>query len=232
MPERWGRAVERSTVAGYPCLVHAVRPRAMAELLVDARRWAGRDYLVEGTRRLRFEEHELAVTRVAHRLHGSGVRRGQRVLLLAFNRSDWVIAFWALQWLGATAVLGNAWWSAAEVAATVQSIDPALVVTDRPADMPKSAAVLGFDVLEDALAGGPCLGEPAASAEDDPALILFSSGTTGAAKGVILSHRSVIANLHNLLALTGRLPNELDPATPGTVSLLTVPLFQDRKSVV
>ena len=54
---------------------------------------------------------------------------------------------------------------------------------------------------------------------------MFSSGTTGTAKGVVMSHRSVIANLQNLLVLTGRLPTELPPGHPGTVSLLSVPLF-------
>jgi long-chain acyl-CoA synthetase len=61
--------------------------------------------------------------------------------------------------------------------------------------------------------------------EDAPALIMFSSGTTGAPKGVLMSHRAVVANIQNLLLLTGRLPDELPDAHPGTVSMLSVPLF-------
>ncbi len=61
--------------------------------------------------------------------------------------------------------------------------------------------------------------------EDDLAIIMYTSGTTGQAKGVLMSQRGVVANIHNLLALTGRLPDELPADAPGTVSLLTVPLF-------
>ena len=48
--------------------------------------------------------------------------------------------------------------------------------------------------------------------EDYPALIVFTAGTTGAAKGVTLAHRSVIANIHNLLVSARRLPHQIDPA--------------------
>jgi long-chain acyl-CoA synthetase len=60
-------------------------------------------------------------------------------------------------------------------------------------------------------------------AEDEPAVLVFTSGTAGAPKAATLSHRSVIANLQALLHHGGRLPGgELKPPT---VTLISVPLF-------
>ena len=49
---RWGNEVVVGTVHGHPCRMYAQRPRAMAELLLDAQRWADRPFLVQGGRRL------------------------------------------------------------------------------------------------------------------------------------------------------------------------------------
>lgn len=215
MPD-WGREVERSTVGGHPCLVYTRRPRSLAELLLERRRWPDRELLVQGGRRITGTELERLVARTASGLKGRGVGPGDRVLLLGFNSVEWVVAFWALQCLGAVAALGNAWWSDAEVAAAVAQVEPVLAITDRPVDGAVPFAELGGP-------DAPLDLHPVA--EDDIALIMFSSGTTGAAKGVLMSHRSVVANIHNLLVLTGRLPDELPESHPGTVSMLSVPLF-------
>ncbi|MDN5856631.1 MAG: long-chain fatty acid--CoA ligase, partial [Actinomycetia bacterium] len=214
----WSRAVERATVQGHPCLVYAQRPRSVAELLVAGRRWHSRELIVQGGRRITGAEHLAAVGAVAALLRARGVRRGDHVLLLGFNSVEWMVVFWALQALGAVAALGNAWWSDAEVADAVAQVRPVLAVTDRAA----AAPTIGFDAL-----AGPAPAELVLEPcdEDDPALIVFSSGTTGAAKGVLMSHRCVVANIQNLLVLTGRLPDELPDDHPGTVALLSVPLF-------
>ena len=211
---RWGREVVAGTAAGHPCLMYDRRPGALGELLPGTGRWAEREFLVQGERRLSYGAFTGAVTRVAAHLHGLGVRPGQRIMLFGFNQIEWVAAFWATQTLGAVAVLGNAWWNEAGALGPV-----------RP------GRVLSLDTLRPLVDAGepPALqapaSQPARVTEDDPALIMFSSGTTGTAKGVVMSHRSVIANLQNLLVLTGRLPTELPPGHPGTVSLLSVPLF-------
>jgi long-chain acyl-CoA synthetase len=236
MPDepRWGREVAPGTAGGHPCLVYARRPGSLVQLLSGAGRWAEREFLVQGERRLSYGAFTGAVARVAAHLRGLGVRPGERIMLLGFNQIEWVVAFWAAQALGAVTVLGNAWWSEAETASALDQAAPVLVLASQPAaaEQPASAArVLGLDALRPLVdASGPAAPGLAAPGplpvtEDDPALIMFSSGTTGTARGVVMSHRSVIANLQNLLVLTGRLPAELPPGHPGTVSLLTVPLF-------
>lgn len=225
---RWGTLIEQGTVNGHPCRVYAQRPRALAELLLDAQRWADRPLIVQGTRRLTGAEHAAAVARVAQALRAQGARAGQRIVLLGYNQVEWLVAFWALQCIGATAVLGNAWWSDEEAAAAIAQVAPSMVLTDRPLTraLPADPVRLQFTDIRAAIeqaASTPLLVAPVN--EDAHAVVIFSSGTTGQAKGVAMSHRSVIANIQNLLLLTSRLPSELPASHPGTVSLLTMPLF-------
>lgn len=225
----WGRDVDTEVVQGHPCRVYRQRALCVAALLRDARRWQGREFVVEGGRRLTYAAFESAVARVAAQLQRRGVATGDRVVLLAYNSIEWLAAFWAVQSLGAVAVLCNAWWSAQECSLALEDVRPLLVLADQ---LPKR----GLSTREDAIDMGLVrswvddaspLSLPALPVLDEDALaiIMFTSGTTGRAKGALMSQRGVVANLQNLLVLTGRLPDELPPDNPGTVSLLTVPLF-------
>ena len=62
------------------------------------------------------------------------------------------------------------------------------------------------------------------SDEEDPAIIIFTSGTGGRPKAAVLPHRSLLANLQMLLNLTRRLPHQVDENS-GEVALHTGPLF-------
>lgn len=225
---RWGREIEVVRTQGYPCRTYRHRPATLAELLLDARRWRPREYAVQGDRRLTFAQFEAAVARVASHLRARGLGRGHRLMLLGFNRLEWLAAFWAAQCLGAVAVLGNAWWSDAEAGDAIVLADPALIATDRRGDAGalRGRACVGLDELQPLVDAGPDAAiELEDGLEDDIAVVMFSSGTTGAARGVRMRHRGIIANIQSILVLTGRLPNELPPDRPGTVSLLASPLF-------
>jgi long-chain acyl-CoA synthetase len=225
---RWGRETTRELVGGRKLRVYANRPRTVAEFLVDARRWSERTHAVQGDVRLTFEDHEKAVARVASWLQERGVGEGSRVAMLARNRLECSIAFWAAHCLGAVVVLCNPWWSETEVNQALDLANPELVLCDRETITRLPDAMIGA-LVEDLtvmLKGdqAPPLPQPRID-EDAPALVAFTSGTTGSAKGVILSQRSVVNNIQNMLVATNRLPNEIDPSHPQKVNLLTLPLF-------
>jgi len=225
----WGRTVEMGCVQGYPCRIYTQRPRSVGALLREARRWQGRTFIVEGAQRLTYAAFEVAVARVATQLQARGVHTGDRVVLLAYNSIAWLTAFWAVQSLGAVAVLCNAWWGTQETSAAIADIDAAWVLADltEKRGLQHRPFVIDMSVVRQWAgdSADPALPPLPDVAEDAVAIIMFTSGTTGRAKGVLMSQGGVVANLQNLLVLTGRLPHEIPPDAPGTVSLLTVPLF-------
>jgi long-chain acyl-CoA synthetase len=220
----WGTRISRRT-RGVPFLMYAPRRTHVAELLADAAPFAARTHLVQGERRIDFAETIRRVDAVAGLLHARGVRPGDRLLIQAPNSPEWVIAFWAGLRLGAIVAPGNSWWSEPEVVHAVRLVSPALVIGDatRLAKVPENTPRLDIATLSEP---GDFPPPPWPSAqEDDPALIVFTAGTTGAPKGVVLAHRSVIANLHNLLVISNRLPHQLDPSRSAPVNLQSGPLF-------
>ncbi|PPI97261.1 fatty acid--CoA ligase [Nocardia nova] len=222
--------------ARMPVLRH--RRRAVAELLADSVRFGDRDYLVTEDRRLSYREHAAAAAALAAALREEyGVGRGDRVAILAANTVEWVITFWAAQSLGAIAVGLNGWWVPREIEYGLALTEPAVVVVDAKrakllADIDTAAAVVTMDEDLPRLIAAHAGAEPTVPdvAEDDPAVILFTSGTSGKPKAALHSQR-------NLLAVTGYFEytdalaaaftgKTLEPGAPLDLRcLLTSPLF-------
>jgi long-chain acyl-CoA synthetase len=221
----WGAEVVLSAVHGHPSLVYAKRPSHITAVLEHARRWAHRPFLIQGDRVVTFEEHEALVRATAARLRAQGVGPGDRVALFAANSPEWVATFFAAIALRAIAVPCNGWWSAEEMAHACELVDPAAVVSDerRLERVPAGQRVIATS----ALAASPA--EPVDPGvdgnEDDPAVILFTAGTTRFPKGAVLSHRALVANVQSLLYVSRKLPHQVTDDNPPSTALVGLPLF-------
>jgi len=142
--------------------------------------------------------------RVMSALRAWCVRPGERVAVMASASSEVVALQWALAGLGAIQVPVNTSLRGPLLADLLAETQPRLIVVDAgqhpklaelPEDPSREVLILGPSATapgsvrtwEAALGFEP--GEPTAMTEHDPLVILFTSGTTGRSKGVVLSHR-------------------------------------------
>ncbi len=154
--------------------------RAMVEIARDGRR-----------REFTFGEVSDGSARLAGTLAGHGVARGDTVLTLIGNRPQWVLAMVACFRIGAVVLPCNEQLRAGDLRARLDAAAPRLVIADERNAAELSAAGADCEVL---LIPDPSLlaSEPAPAIElapEDPCLITFTSGTTGAAKGIVHGQR-------------------------------------------
>ncbi len=195
-------------VLGEPIKVFKNRNRSLREIVENSVNQADNEYIVCEGQRITFRAHLARVSAVAYQLrHTYGVNPGDRVAILADNHPQWIITFWATVSIGAICAGLNGWWNKDEILHALEDAEPRLLIGDRKRLARLAGAPLPFPVLciEDdfaALEAGwnaadgkaPALPD-CEIAEDDPALILYTSGTTGRAKGALISHRALITFL-------------------------------------
>jgi acyl-CoA synthetase (AMP-forming)/AMP-acid ligase II len=154
-----------------------------------------------GGRRISYGELRSQVQSLAAHLHGLGLRKGDRVAVLAPNSIDYVLAWQAAVWAGGVVTGINPSYTAEEVAYQVRDANVRFVfVTPELKDLvPEVEHLLVFpcEVPEAHLAPVPV------DAARDLAAVPFSSGTSGRPKGVMLSHRNLVSMLLQIEVVLG-----------------------------
>jgi len=196
--------------------------------------------LVAGDERLTFAELLAWANRLAPALAARGIGKGDRVAIAMRNCPSWVICYMAAAKAGAIVTLVNGWWQAHELDHALGLTAPRLIIADSPRAARIAAIGGDHDVvtlpieltLEGALA--PLL-DGAGSATlpeigpDDDATILFTSGSTGEAKGALSTHRAVTTGVYayatGLMTLLHLLTREGRPPVDPPRTLVSVPFF-------
>ncbi|TQR85874.1 long-chain-fatty-acid--CoA ligase [Mycobacterium hodleri] len=180
-------------------------------------------------------ELDRRVTALAGALSRRGVAFGDRVLILMLNRAEFVESVLAINLLGAIAVPVNFRMTPPEIAFLVGDCEARVVVTEpvlasvatAVRDLDSTLAdvvvaggstedgVLGYDDLLDEEGAAP---EPVDIPNDSPALIMYTSGTTGRPKGAVLTHVNLSGQAMTHLFTSGADLNN-------DVGFIGVPLF-------
>lgn len=186
-----------------PCLPHIFS--ALAE-------YAHHDLAVYADRRLTYRQASEQAGILAQYLKAH-LRVGEkaRVAIVMRNAPEWLVAFIAVTALGAIPALVNGRGAPDEIAHCLKAASCQLLITDiRTEEHLESTdsntlPCITFDLTQAFTLKGEtqsltCEGAPEAppvteSLPDDPAMILFTSGTTGRPKGVLLTHRGVLTAL-------------------------------------
>ncbi len=246
--------MDEAVIDGVPTRVWKNAPPTMRYLLEASRGHADRLFVIYEDERVSYEAHYRATAALATHLVALGIGKGDRVALAMRNLPEWSVAFFAGVAIGAIMVPLNAWWTGAELEYGLRDSGARVLIVDGErhgrleslyATLPDLGHVIvarattplgeGTQRLEEVIGtphDWPSLAEvplpPAAVAPDDAATIFYTSGTTGAPKGALGSHRNFMTNIMSSGYTAARAflrRGEVPPDPAPRVSLTVIPMF-------
>jgi long-chain acyl-CoA synthetase len=167
-------------------------------------------------RQFSFAQLDAMANGAARALRKRGLSRGNRVAIISANRAEYLAAYYGIMRAGFVAVPVNFKFPRDTVHFIMRDAGAKLAfchaarAPDCPSDIPHVTFGAEFDAFLDP---GPF--DPVTPATDEPAMFLYTSGSTGAPKGVVLSHQSHIWVVETRLA----------PGLHRAIYLIAAPLY-------
>lgn len=142
----------------------------------------------------------------------SGVKKGDRILLVGENHYKWLPVFLGITGYGAIAVPVDGMLADKRLIGIIENCKPRVIVTSKKfqdktvalaaqIDAQCNVVNFHFDLVRVCVEKEPGCAAPVVPEPEDPAAIIYTSGTTGRPKGTILSHRALVASAKTGLTL-------------------------------
>ena len=194
-------------------------------------------FIVEGKNELTFAETIQKAKNICTYLNKIGIKPGDKVGICMQNCTEWVVIYVALAAYGVTVVPFNSWWKKEELSYGIEHSEVKLVFSDTKRY--ESLKDLNIEIIVNEpidnkqtfneIVSGTSTEWPEANAtEEDISVLLYTSGSTGLPKGVMLTHLAIINALFSFYTL-GELRkivhNETLLDVENASVLINVPLF-------
>ncbi|MER8510438.1 class I adenylate-forming enzyme family protein [Mesorhizobium sp. M0199] len=197
-------------------MMHGAVPLLHDYLIHSASRLGGKVALVCGNQRVTYGDLDMRSNAIAHHLSQAGIARGDRVVIFADNTVEAVVAFWAVLKANAVVCIVNPLTKSDKLGYLLNDCRPTALITDNhlhsifrePARncpslrcMIVSGPIERDDLQElphavrweTAVAGARSTPPARRCIDIDLAAIIYTSGSTGEPKGVMLTHRNMVA---------------------------------------
>ena len=194
-------------------------------------------FIVEGKNQLTFAETIQQAKNICTYLNKVGIKPGDKVGICMQNCTEWVVIYVALSAYGVTVVPFNSWWKKEELSYGVEHSEVKLIFSDTKRyetlkdlniEIIVNEPIDNKQTFNEIVSGTSTEWPEANATEEDISVLLYTSGSTGLPKGVMLTHLAIINSLFSFYTL-GELRkivhNETLLDVENASVLINVPLF-------
>lgn len=166
-----------------------------------------KDWLIYEDERYTYKEVFDKAAKTANALKNAGVEKGDRVAICMMNNPEYIVSFMAITGMGAVVVPLNSWWVPSEVSYGLEHCDAKVLIADekRLIGLEKNADVTKivvrpennseYEEFNNFINNSSTEWPEVEITKNDNATLFYTSGSTGFPKGVLSSHRNVLATL-------------------------------------